>query len=173
MYDSESWCPLGNIIGGTTYPGNMFTSSAIQWICNTFLFSVDIKKYLCLFSYFICFITAITSYFLVKEITGRSDSGLLTSLLIGIVPGSVAGSYDNEAIAIPDLIMTFYFYIKSLYTGSIFWSTICSLIYFYMVNSWGGYVFIINLIPLYNLFLVIIGRLDIKIYTSYTVFYIV
>ena len=49
-------------------------------------------------------ITAITAYFFVKEITGRSDSGLLTALLIAIVPGyisrSVAGSYDNEAVAI-------------------------------------------------------------------------
>ena len=110
-------------------------------------------------------ITAITAYFFVKEITGRSDSGLLTALLIAIVPGyisrSVAGSYDNEAVAITALIMTFYFYIKSVNTGSIFWSTICALMYFYMVSAWGGYVFIINLIPLYNLFLVIIGRLDI------------
>lgn len=41
-----------------------------------------------------------------------------------------------------------------------------------MVAAWGGYVFIINLIPLYTLFLVIIGRTDIKIYISYSVFYI-
>jgi len=41
-----------------------------------------------------------------------------------------------------------------------------------MVAAWGGYVFIINLIPLYILFLVIIGRTDIKIYISYSVFYI-
>ena len=41
-----------------------------------------------------------------------------------------------------------------------------------MVSSWGGYVFIINLIPLYILFLIVIGRNDIKVYTSYTIFYI-
>jgi dolichyl-diphosphooligosaccharide--protein glycosyltransferase len=41
-----------------------------------------------------------------------------------------------------------------------------------MVAAWGGYVFIINLIPLYTLFLVIIARTDIKIYISYSVFYI-
>ena len=176
-YDPESWYPLGRIIGGTTYPGIMFTSSAIHWICNTFLFPVDIRNICVFLAPLFASITAITAYFFVKEITGRSDSGLLTALLIAIVPGyisrSVAGSYDNEAVAITALIMTFYFYIKSVNTGSIFWSTICALMYFYMVSAWGGYVFIINLIPLYNLFLVIIGRLDIKIYTSYTVFYIV
>jgi dolichyl-diphosphooligosaccharide--protein glycosyltransferase len=41
-----------------------------------------------------------------------------------------------------------------------------------MVAAWGGYVFIINLIPLYTLFLIIVGRTDVKIYVSYSVFYI-
>lgn len=175
-YDPESWYPLGRIIGGTTYPGIMFTSSAIHWLCNTFLFPVDIRNVCVFLAPLFASITAITAYFFVKEVTGRSDSGLLTALLIAIVPGyisrSVAGSYDNEAVAITALIMTFYFYIKSVNTGSILWSTICALLYFYMVSAWGGYVFIINLIPLYNLFLIIIGRNDIKVYTSYTVFYI-
>jgi dolichyl-diphosphooligosaccharide--protein glycosyltransferase len=44
--------------------------------------------------------------------------------------------------------------------------------YFYMVAAWGGYIFIINLIPLYILFLIIVGRTDVKIYISYSVFYI-
>jgi dolichyl-diphosphooligosaccharide--protein glycosyltransferase len=33
-------------------------------------------------------------------------------------------------------------------------------------------VFIINLIPLYTLFLIIIGRTDVKVYIAYSVFYI-
>jgi len=41
-----------------------------------------------------------------------------------------------------------------------------------MVAAWGGYVFIINLIPLYILFLIIVGRTDVKIYIAYSVFYI-
>ena len=52
------------------------------------------------------------------------------------------------------------------------WSTLCALLYFYMVAAWGGYVFIINLIPLYTLFLIIVGRTDVKIYIAYSVFYI-
>ena len=175
-FDPESWYPLGRIIGGTTYPGIMFTSRIIHWLCNTFLFPIDIRNVCVFLAPLFASITAITSYFFVKEVTGRKDSGLLTALLIAIVPGyisrSVAGSYDNEAVSITALVMTFYFYIKSVNTGSIFWSTICALLYFYMVSAWGGYVFIINLIPLYTLFLIIIGRCDIKIYTSYTVFYI-
>jgi dolichyl-diphosphooligosaccharide--protein glycosyltransferase len=52
------------------------------------------------------------------------------------------------------------------------WACLTSLLYLYMVAAWGGYVFIINLIPLYVLFLIIIGRTDIKLYIAYSVFYV-
>lgn len=41
-----------------------------------------------------------------------------------------------------------------------------------MVSAWGGYVFIINLIPLHVLVLVIIGRYSSRIYVAYSTFYI-
>ena len=35
--------------------------------------------------------------------------------------------------------------------GSVSWAVACALSYFYMVSAWGGYVYIINLIPLHVL----------------------
>ena len=175
-YDPESWYPLGRIIGGTLYPGIMFTSFIIYKLFNTLLFPIDITT-ICVFipPIFASF-TSIASFFLGKEVTGRKECGLLCSLFISIVPGyisrSIAGGYDNEAVAITAMIITFYFFVKAINTGSIFYSVLTSIGYFYMVSSWGGYVFIINLIPLYILFLIIIGRNDIKVYTSYSIFYI-
>ena len=175
-YDPESWYPLGRIIGGTLYPGIMFTSFIIYKLLNTLLFPIDITT-ICVFipPIFATF-TSIASFFLGKEVTGRKECGLLCSLFISIVPGyisrSIAGGYDNEAVAITAMIITFYFFVKAINTGSIFYSVLTSIGYFYMVSSWGGYVFIINLIPLYILFLIIIGRNDIKVYTSYSIFYI-
>ncbi len=55
---------------------------------------------------------------------------------------SVAGSYDNEAIAIFLLMMTFYLWIKALKDGSALWGVATALFYFYLVAAWGGYVFI-------------------------------
>jgi len=75
-----------------------------------------------------------------KEMKDES-AGLLAAAFIGIVPGyisrSVAGSYDNEAIAIFLLMFTFYAWIKALKTGSAFFGTIAGLFYFYMVAAWG------------------------------------
>lgn len=58
--------------------------------------------------------------------------------MIAIVPGyisrSVAGSYDNEGIAIFCMLLTYYFWIKAVKTGAILWSTMAALAYFYMVS---------------------------------------
>ena len=67
-----------------------------------------------------------------------AGSGLVAAAMISIVPGyisrSVAGSYDNEGIAIFCMLFTYAMWIKSVKTGSIFWGVICSLAYFYMVS---------------------------------------
>jgi dolichyl-diphosphooligosaccharide---protein glycosyltransferase len=41
-----------------------------------------------------------------------------------------------------------------------------------MVSAWGGYVFIINLIPLHVFVLLLMGRFSSRIYVAYTTFYI-
>ncbi len=62
--------------------------------------------------------------------------------MIAIVPGyisrSVAGSYDNEGIAIFCMLLTYYLWIKSVKTGSVLWSALCALAYFYMVGLQNG-----------------------------------
>lgn len=80
-----------------------------------------------------------------KELKDES-AGLLAAAFIGIVPGyisrSVAGSYDNEAIAIFLLMFTFFNWIKALKTGSAFFGTVAALFYFYMVAAWGEFSFV-------------------------------
>ena len=50
------------------------------------------------------------------------------------ISGSVAGYYDNEGIAIFALLFTYFLWLKSVKTGSVFWSVAASLSYFYMVG---------------------------------------
>lgn len=81
--------------------------------------------------------TVLATYLLTQEVWS-SQAGLLAACLIAVVPGltsrSVAGSYDNEAIAIFALIFTYYLWVKSIKTGSVFWASVTSLSYFYMVT---------------------------------------
>ena len=174
-YDSESWHPLGRVIGGTIFPGIMVTSSMIKWTLDFFTFPLDIRNICVFLAPVFAGFTSISTYLLAKECTNRVETGLLAALFIAIVPSyisrSVAGSYDNEAVAIWALTNTFYLWIKAVNTGSILWSVACSLQYFYMVAAWGGYSFIINIIPIFVLGTMFINKFNMKIYVAYSVFY--
>lgn len=85
---------------------------------------------------------------------------------------SVAGSYDNEAVAIFALVFAFYAYVRSINRGTAVSALLASLAYFYMVASWGGYVFITNTIAIHSLALLLLNRITVKHYVVYSVFYI-
>ncbi|KAI3735731.1 hypothetical protein L6452_15241 [Arctium lappa] len=175
-FDSESWYPLGRIIGGTLYPGLMVTAAVIYWALRFLRFAVHIREVCVLTAPFFASNTTIVAYFFGKELWD-SGAGLVAAALIAICPGyisrSVAGSYDNEGVAIFALLLTFYLFVKAVNTGSLAWAIASAFGYFYMVSAWGGYVFIINLLPLYVLVLLITGRYSMRLYVAYNCMYIV
>ncbi|KAJ3340702.1 oligosaccharyl transferase stt3 subunit [Kappamyces sp. JEL0680] len=174
-FDELSWYPLGRVVGGTVYPGIIVTAGAIHWIVNALHFPVHIREICVFFAPIFSTFTALATYLLTKELKNDS-AGLLAAAFIGIAPGyisrSVAGSYDNEGIAIFLLVFTFYLWIKALKLGSAFYSTLTALFYFYMVASWGGYVFITNLLPLHAFALILMGRYSTRLYIAYSTFYV-
>ncbi|THD18903.1 Glycosyltransferase family 66 protein [Fasciola hepatica] len=151
-FDDMAWYPLGRIIGGTIYPGLMVTSSLLFYLLDLLHITVDIRN-ICVFlaPLFSSFTTVVT-FLLTKEVWD-TKAGLLASALIAVVPGyisrSVAGSYDNEGIAIFCMLFTFYLW----------------------VSSWGGYVFLINVIPIHVLILMVTGRFSHRLYVAYSTVY--
>ncbi|EEY58025.1 dolichyl-diphosphooligosaccharide-protein glycosyltransferase subunit STT3A, putative [Phytophthora infestans T30-4] len=174
-FDDRAWYPLGRIIGGTIYPGLMYTAALVYWVLNLLNISINVRNTCVFLAPLFAANTAIASYLLTKEVTKRSSAGLLAAAFAGIVPSyisrSVGGSYDNEGVAIFALIFVFYLWIKAVHTGSMFWSAGCALTYFYMVAAWGGYVFIINMIPIYVLVMIFAGRYTPRLYIAYSTFY--
>ncbi|KAI0074492.1 oligosaccharyl transferase STT3 subunit [Panus rudis PR-1116 ss-1] len=175
-FDHTAWYPLGRVVGGTVYPGLMVTSGVIYKILHALHLPVDIRNICVLLAPGFSPLTAWATYMFTKEMKDES-AGLLAAAFIGIVPGyisrSVAGSYDNEAIAIFLLMFTFFNWIKALKTGSAFFGTITALFYFYMVAAWGGYAFITNMIPLHALVLILMGRYSSRLYVAYSSWYAV
>ncbi|CAJ2630953.1 dolichyl-diphosphooligosaccharide--protein glycosyltransferase subunit STT3A isoform X2 [Trifolium pratense] len=169
-FDDRTWYPLGRVIGGTVYPGLTLTAGTLWWILNSLNIPLSVET-VCVFTapIFSAFASWAT-YLLTKEVKGPG-AGLTAAVLLAMVPSyisrSVAGSYDNEAVAIFALIFTFYLYIKTLNTGSLFYATLNSIAYFYMVCSWGGYTFIINLIPMHALLCIVTGRYSSRLYIAY------
>lgn len=173
-FDDRTWYPLGRVTGGTLYPGLMTTSGAVWHLFRKIGLPIDIRNICVMFAPAFSGVTAWATYQFTKEIKD-SSAGLLAGAFMAIVPGyisrSVAGSYDNEAIAITLLMVTFMFWIKAQKRGSIFYASLTALFYFYMVSAWGGYVFITNLIPLHIFILILMGRYNSKLYAAYTTWY--
>ncbi|KAJ4839864.1 Dolichyl-diphosphooligosaccharide--protein glycosyltransferase subunit stt3a [Turnera subulata] len=169
-FDDRTWYPLGRVIGGTVYPGLTLTAGTLWWLLNSLNIPLSVET-VCVFTapVFSAFASWAT-YLLTKEVKG-AGAGLTAAALLAMVPSyisrSVAGSYDNEAVAIFALIFTFYLYIKTLNTGSLFYATLNAIAYFYMVCSWGGYTFIINLIPMHVLLCIVTGRYSSRLYIAY------
>ncbi|KAF2836452.1 glycosyltransferase family 66 protein [Patellaria atrata CBS 101060] len=174
-FDDRTWHPLGRVTGGTLYPGLMVTSGIIYHLLRFLSLPVDIRNICVLLAPAFSGLTAVAAYLFTSEMSDSPSAGLLAAIFMGIAPGyisrSVAGSYDNEAIAIFLLVFTFYLWIKSLKNGSALWGALTALFYGYMVSAWGGYVFITNLLPLHAFVLICMGRYSPRLYVSYTTWY--
>lgn len=174
-FDHTAWYPLGRAVGGTIYPGLMVTSGLIWSFLHYINMPVDIRNVCVMLAPAFSGLTAWATYLFTKEMATPA-TGLLAAAFIGIVPGyisrSVAGSYDNEAIAIFLLMITFYLWIKALKTGSALWGTAAALFYGWMVAAWGGYVFITNMVPLHVFVLILMGRYNHRAYVAYTSWYV-
>ncbi|CAL5070726.1 unnamed protein product [Urochloa decumbens] len=174
-FDSESWYPLGRVVGGTLFPGLMVTAALLHRLLRALSLAVHIREVCVLTAPFFAANTTLVAYAFGREIWD-SGAGLVAAALIAIVPGyisrSVAGSYDNEGVAIFALLLTFYLFVRAVNTGSLAWALASAFGYFYMVSAWGGYVFIINLVPLYVLVLLVTGRYSQRLYVAYNCMYV-
>eukprot|EP00600_Ochromonadales_sp_CCMP1393_P000988 CAMPEP_0174980286 /NCGR_PEP_ID=MMETSP0004_2-20121128/15269_1 /TAXON_ID=420556 /ORGANISM="Ochromonas sp., Strain CCMP1393" /LENGTH=915 /DNA_ID=CAMNT_0016231941 /DNA_START=125 /DNA_END=2872 /DNA_ORIENTATION=- len=174
-FDDRGWYPLGRTIGGTIYPGLMLTAAIFYWFLNFLNLTINIRNMCVFIAPIFSANAAISSYLLTTEVTKRSSAGLLAAAFTAVVPSyisrSVGGSYDNEGVAIFALIFTFYLWVKSVHTGSMMWACLCALSYYYMVAAWGGYVFIINIIPIFTVIMIVGGRYSSRLYVAYSVFY--
>lgn len=175
-FDPTAWYPLGRAAGGTVFPGLMVTSGTLYNILHFFNIPVNIRDICVMLAPIFSGLTALAAYLFTSEMKDEA-SGLLAAAFVGIVPGyisrSVAGSYDNEAIAIFLLLFTFYLWIMAMKRGSVMYGVATALFYFYMVAAWGGYVFITNMIPLHVFVLLLMGRWSERLYVAYSSFYVV
>lgn len=135
----------------------MFAAGLMYWILNALSITVNIRNICVMLAPFFASNTALVTYHLAKEVRDEG-TGLLAAAFIAIVPGyisrSVAGSFDNEGIAIFALLLTYWLWVKSVKTGSLFWSALCALAYYFMVRasvidrslSCPGYIVLLSLL---------------------------
>ncbi|KAK2962155.1 putative Dolichyl-diphosphooligosaccharide--protein glycosyltransferase subunit STT3A [Blattamonas nauphoetae] len=173
-FDDRSWYPLGRPVGATVYPGLMWTAGALYSFMDAIGFPISVRS-ACVF---VPVVFAVLTVILTYKLTKMLFSDLVASIaamLVAVVPGymsrSVAGAFDNECVSIFAMLLVFYFWICAVRTGSMLDSAKCALAYFYMASCWGGYVYIINLIPLSAFITVLLGRYSYRLLVAYSTFY--
>uniref|UniRef100_A0A3B3VNV8 Dolichyl-diphosphooligosaccharide--protein glycosyltransferase subunit STT3B n=1 Tax=Poecilia latipinna TaxID=48699 RepID=A0A3B3VNV8_9TELE len=144
----------------------MVTAGLIHYILNLLHVTVHIRDVCVFLAPVFSGLTAISTYLLTRELWNQG-AGLLAACFIAIVPGyisrSVAGSFDNEGIAIFALQFTYYLWVCSSPEG--FGGVGHKLnTRLDAVSAWGGYVFIINLIPLHVFALLLMQRYSRRVY---------
>jgi dolichyl-diphosphooligosaccharide--protein glycosyltransferase len=175
-FDDRAWYPLGRIVGTTVYPGLMAGAAALQWLLTLALrLPISIRDACVFLAPTFAALACVAQFLLTREVTGNTTTALLSAMLLSVSPAyisrSTAGSFDNEGIAIFLLIFTFYLWVKAVNTGGMFWAALAAVSYSAMALSWGGYVFIINIIPIHLLTLLLSGRYSAKVYVAYSTFY--
>ncbi|RMZ56966.1 hypothetical protein APUTEX25_005028 [Auxenochlorella protothecoides] len=173
FFDSFTWYPLGRIVGGTMYPGLIFTAGLIWKVLQALRSPIHIQEICVFMGPLFSGLCALATFFFMREVRG-DGAGLASAAFIAIIPSyisrSVAGSYDLESIAIAALVTVFFLYVKTLNTASLRWATALFFGYLYMVASWGGYSFIVNLLPIHCLASIVLGRVSTGLYVAYAPF---
>ncbi|GIQ81573.1 oligosaccharyl transferase, STT3 subunit [Kipferlia bialata] len=174
-FDNRSWYPLGRIIGATCFPGLMLTAGALHKVLDIAGLPFRVRSVCVFVAPVFSGVTSLCAYGLGSEL-GTQASGVMAAVLVAVVPGyiqrSVAGSFDNEAVAITALLAVLLAVVKAVKGGSLLLTSVAACLYFYMASSWGAYVFIINLVPLFALTAMLAqGRLRQSLFRFYTLFY--
>lgn len=171
-FDDRAWYPLGRIVGTTVYPGLMAGAAGLQWLLGAALrLPISIRDACVFLAPAFAALACVAQFLLTREVTGNTTTALLSATLLSVSPAyisrSTAGSFDNEGIAIFLLIFTFYWWVKAVRTGAMLSAALAAVSYFAMALSWGGYVFIINIVPIHLLALLLSGHYSAKVYVAY------
>eukprot|EP00916_Digyalum_oweni_P009722 GHVL01016392.1.p1 GENE.GHVL01016392.1~~GHVL01016392.1.p1 ORF type:complete len:739 (+),score=67.28 GHVL01016392.1:140-2356(+) len=176
-FDTKSWYPLGRAVGQTLFPGLMCTAAIVHRFLNSLGLIIEIKDVCVFIGPLFSTFTSIAAFLFTKEVTGRGEAGLFAAAFVGIVPSylsrSVAGSYDNEAVSIFALLFAFYTYVRAINNTSLLSGLVAAIAFFYMALSWGAYVFVTNVVAIYTVAILMLGRFTARHYVVYTTFHVI
>eukprot|EP00756_Hemistasia_phaeocysticola_P009362 Hpha_TRINITY_DN14869_c3_g5::TRINITY_DN14869_c3_g5_i1::g.169565::m.169565/K07151/STT3; dolichyl-diphosphooligosaccharide--protein glycosyltransferase len=155
-FDYMSWYPLGRPVGTTIYPGMQFASVTIWKLLNSFGIDISVNDTCAYTPVWFGIVATIILGLLAWEASGKMTAGAIAAVVMAIVPAhlmrSVGGGYDNECVAVTFLVSTFYLWIRSLRTAGSWWiGVLAGLSYFCMAATWGGFIFVTNMVALHAL----------------------
>mmetsp|Transcript_63939 Transcript_63939/g.113691 ORF Transcript_63939/g.113691 Transcript_63939/m.113691 type:complete len:883 (-) Transcript_63939:46-2694(-) len=123
-------------------------------------------------------IASVCTGLLTYEISRSVNAGVSATCIMAIIPAhimrSVGGKFDNEAVAMTAICMTFWLWLLSVRSHK-YWpvGVLTGLSYINMVAAWGGYIFVLNMIGVHAVMLVLLGRFNSGVHKAYTLFFVI
>lgn len=170
--DISTWYPIGRNMPKSSFPGIPWTAAALYFILRFLGIEIDPKTLCYFFPAIMGALTSIAMFFFAKELTDSTKAGLLSAFFLAFIPGYVqrttAGFFDNEALGILLIVLSLYFFMKSLKRGSLLSGITAGIFLGYLSASWGAYIYVFDLLAVYALLLLISRRYSRTLLLSYT-----
>jgi dolichyl-diphosphooligosaccharide--protein glycosyltransferase len=176
-HDTMSWYPYGADMPTWNLYGEAFLVAAIFMVLRFFSVNVALFDVVMWFPVFAGTITVLISYYLGKDLWGKG-AGLLTALFLALNPSSIGrtqlGFLRHEPLGILLMLLIFLFFRRSTVPTystrkTVVYASLAGFSLYYLAAEWAGSLFPLDLIVLYAIVIVFVGRYSKKLFLSYSI----
>jgi dolichyl-diphosphooligosaccharide--protein glycosyltransferase len=176
-HDTSTWFPYGRDAADTTPLGLPFTATAFYYILRALGFQVSVLDVCIFMPPFMAAVTCIAIYFLAKNIHGK-EAGLLAALFLALnnayISRTTLGFFKHETVGIFAIVLSSIFFLRALdakksIEKSIMYAIFAGLAIAYLNISWGAYIYLSDLIALFAIILVFIGRYRPRLFLTFSI----
>jgi dolichyl-diphosphooligosaccharide--protein glycosyltransferase len=176
-HDTMSWYPYGADMPTWNLYGEAFVVAAIFMVLRFFSVNIALFDVVMWFPVFAGTITVLISYYLGKDLWGKG-AGLLTALFLALNPSSIGrtqlGFLRHEPLGILLMLLIFLFFRRSTVPAystrkTVVYASLAGFSLYYLAAEWAGSLFPLDLIVLYAIVIVFVGRYSKKLFLSYSI----
>lgn len=170
-YDWTTWVPYGRNIPLTSYPGIPFTAAFMYLALHAVGINVDVMTVVVLFPAIMGVLGVLAIYALGVEVSSK-EVGLLAAFFMAVLPAytqrTIAGFFDNEAVGILAILLTFFFFIRAMRKGSVASAILGGLSLGYLSASWSVYLYVFQIFAIFALIMVLLRRYSRRLLVAYS-----
>ncbi len=173
-WDATAWYPTGYPRGARLYVGTPIAAILIYYAAHLIGIPLTIEEAAYFEPAVFGTLSVIAIYLLGKEL-GNEKVGLLAAFFLSMSPGhlqrSTVGFFDNEALGIFCLILTLYFFARSLNRDSLVDGFLAGISLGVLANTWSAYLYVLDLLTLYVFILILVKKYSDRLLKTYGLTY--
>src|SRR6266446_280384 len=170
-----AWYPFGRPPVSTSYPGTSFTGTLIYQFLQAIGINISLYDAAVYAPVILGVFGVLVVYFFARDIWGKSAgllAGLFSAFSSSLISRTDLGFFRNEAVGIPTMVMAFLFFMRAInpsrsLKGTIVYSMLSSVSLIYMTFAWGSFRYAAEVLGLFALALIVLGRYSPRLMLSY------